>query len=181
MTARSGALQERVVYGRWSISLGDVFWSLSGREKDIEVEQRINLLRDVVIEHNNVNKIHPAMQCLRYGGLTHARGAFRPRYSRASSSTVNADEIEFFSKLSSQWWDERGEFAMLHRMNPARVGFIRDKLKETTLEEATGGGANMVSLSRRRKVMFGMSALDIGCGGGLLSEVGSQLIIWFCF
>ena len=60
---------------------------------------------------------------------------------------------------------------MLHRMNPARVGFIHDKLKETVLEEATGDGADIVSLSRQRKVMFGMNALDIGCGGGLLSEV----------
>jgi len=59
---------------------------------------------------------------------------------------------------------------MLHRMNPARVGFIRDKVKETILVEATGEEAGSVPLSRRRKALSGMSALDVGCGGGLLSE-----------
>jgi polyprenyldihydroxybenzoate methyltransferase/3-demethylubiquinol 3-O-methyltransferase len=108
------------------------------------------------------------MQCLRPGGVR----VFRSQYLKAySSSTINAEEIEFFTKLSSQWWDERGEFALLHRMNPARVGFIRDKVKETMLEEATSAGEDLVPPSRRRKVLFGMNALDIGCGGGLLSEV----------
>src|ERR1700733_12290382 len=111
------------------------------------------------------------MQCLRHSGLRLPLPVLRFQRSRKYSTTVNAEEIEFFSKLSSQWWDERGEFAMLHRMNPARVGFIRDKVEETILEEATGEEADSVPLSRRRKVLFGMNALDIGCGGGLLSEV----------
>lgn len=46
----------------------------------------------------------------------------------SGSSTVNADEIAHFSRLSSLWWDERGEFGMLHKMNPVRMQFVREKL-----------------------------------------------------
>lgn len=44
------------------------------------------------------------------------------------NTTVNVDEIAHFSKLSALWWDERGEFQMLHRMNPTRIRFVREKL-----------------------------------------------------
>lgn len=69
-------------------------------------------------------------------------------------STVNAAEIAHFSRLSAQWWDETGEFSFLHQMNPARMQFIRQKVShefETPLK--------------------GLDVLDVGCGGGLLSEV----------
>ena len=46
----------------------------------------------------------------------------------SSRSTINQDEIAHFSKLSALWWDERGEFQMLHRMNPIRTKFIREKM-----------------------------------------------------
>ena len=45
-----------------------------------------------------------------------------------AQSTINSDEIAHFSKLSALWWDEQGEFQMLHRMNPVRMKFIREKL-----------------------------------------------------
>src|SRR6266436_6782316 len=45
-------------------------------------------------------------------------------------STVNDDEISHFSRLSALWWDERGEFALLHKMNPHRIRFIREKVLE---------------------------------------------------
>ena len=48
--------------------------------------------------------------------------------SSSSGSTVNPDEIAHFSRLSAQWWDERGEFGMLHKMNPVRTQFVREKL-----------------------------------------------------
>ncbi len=48
--------------------------------------------------------------------------------AKSSFSTVNADEISHFSRLSSQWWSETGEFALLHRMNPTRVEYIRQKV-----------------------------------------------------
>lgn len=60
---------------------------------------------------------------------------------------------------------------MLHRMNPARVGFIRDKIRETLLEEASAKGESALTKDRQRKLLSGMNVLDVGCGGGLLSEV----------
>ncbi|KAL4265492.1 Ubiquinone biosynthesis O-methyltransferase, mitochondrial [Pleurotus pulmonarius] len=82
------------------------------------------------------------------------------------NSSVNASEISFFSKLSSQWWDEHGEFAFLHRMNPIRMQFIQEKLKEMTWED----GAGLEATSPRRSALDGLKVLDVGCGGGLLSE-----------
>lgn len=83
------------------------------------------------------------------------------------NSSVNASEISFFSKLSSQWWDEHGEFAFLHRMNPIRMQFIHDKVREMGWED---GAASQETLSSR-SALDGLKVLDIGCGGGLLSEV----------
>lgn len=86
-----------------------------------------------------------------------------------TASTVNADEIAHFSRLSSLWWDEHGTFGMLHRMNPARVQYIREKLIEITREEeGEQVGRNM---EQRRDVFRGLDVLDVGCGGGLLAEV----------
>ena len=79
-------------------------------------------------------------------------------------NTVDASEIELFSRLSSQWWDERGEFAMLHKMNPVRMEFIKKKLQEIQLEEGTSPFSSATPLE-------GLDVLDVGCGGGLLSEV----------
>ena len=78
----------------------------------------------------------------------------------ASTATVNPDEIAHFSRLSEHWWDERGEFSMLHKMNPIRAQFIRDRVLRVRQDE---GMPHAVGLE-------GMEALDIGCGGGLLSE-----------
>jgi hypothetical protein len=50
-------------------------------------------------------------------------------------NTVDASEIELFLRLSSQWWDKRGGFATLHKMNPVRMDFIKRKLREVQLEE----------------------------------------------
>ena len=79
-------------------------------------------------------------------------------------NTVDASEIELFSRLSSQWWNERGEFAMLHKMNPVRIDFIKQKLHEVQQEEETPTFSSATPLE-------GLDVLDIGCGGGLLSEV----------
>jgi len=88
---------------------------------------------------------------------------------KATSSTVNATEIAHFSRLSSSWWDERGELAMLHRMNPVRVRYIREKLLESIFEDQ--GEDARREMASRRQVLTGMDVLDVGCGGGLLSEV----------
>lgn len=80
-------------------------------------------------------------------------------------NSVNQDEIAHFSKLSSEWWDERGEFEFLHKMNPVRMQFIRDKLLEVAQDE------NPELKSDGADALEGLDVLDVGCGGGLLSEV----------
>jgi polyprenyldihydroxybenzoate methyltransferase / 3-demethylubiquinol 3-O-methyltransferase len=84
----------------------------------------------------------------------------------SDASTVNSSEIAHFSRLSSLWWDEQGEFKLLHRMNPVRMQFLREKLTEVALEER-GDDLN-------KDVFDGLDVLDVGCGGGLLSEASAR-------
>ncbi|KAL0575965.1 Hexaprenyldihydroxybenzoate methyltransferase, mitochondrial [Marasmius crinis-equi] len=86
------------------------------------------------------------------------------------SSTVNASEIAHFSRLSAQWWDERGEFSFLHRMNPVRMQFIREKLVETALDDSEHNID-----PDKHNILAGLDVLDVGCGGGLLSESLARL------
>jgi 2-polyprenyl-6-hydroxyphenyl methylase / 3-demethylubiquinone-9 3-methyltransferase len=74
----------------------------------------------------------------------------------APPSTIDAAEVEKFSALAAQWWDPAGPFGALHRMNPARLGFIRDRAAE---HFSTKGA----------RPLAGLAAIDIGCGGGLVS------------
>lgn len=104
--------------------------------------------------------------------------AHDPRDQQASSpppiSTVNDAEIAHFSRLSALWWDERGEFALLHKMNPHRVRFIREKVLEVQRDERPYSGlgaATTTPLLECSRVLEGMDVLDVGCGGGILSEV----------
>ncbi|XP_074510790.1 ubiquinone biosynthesis O-methyltransferase, mitochondrial [Sebastes fasciatus] len=76
----------------------------------------------------------------------------------ASQTTVDPDELRRFQSLASKWWDERGEFAALHSMNDLRVPFIRDNL------------LNVHRVRRPGKPLGGLRILDVGCGGGLLTE-----------
>lgn len=100
-----------------------------------------------------------------------ARGLFTSRicyyslHTQSLSSTINHEEIAHFSKLSSQWWDEQGEFSFLHKMNPVRMQFIADKLLEVAYDEKPD------TELERSQVLKGLDVLDVGCGGGLLSEV----------
>jgi 2-polyprenyl-6-hydroxyphenyl methylase/3-demethylubiquinone-9 3-methyltransferase len=81
-----------------------------------------------------------------------------------TTSSINPAEIAHFSRLSSQWWDEAGEFSFLHKMNPVRIRFIREKLLEVARDEQP-------ALDASTSVLKGLDVLDVGCGGGLLSEV----------
>ncbi|KAI0629141.1 ubiquinone biosynthesis O-methyltransferase [Trametes polyzona] len=83
--------------------------------------------------------------------------------SVGGQSSVNPDEIAHFSRLSQQWWDERGEFGLLHKMNPVRMQFIRNKVLEIQREEDESKANELQPLS-------GLDVLDVGCGGGLLCE-----------
>lgn len=89
---------------------------------------------------------------------------FLPLARRLSTAaSVNAHEISHFSRLSAHWWDEHGEFQYLHKMNPVRMDFLRHKL----LESARDDGAD----PDPARVLAGLNVVDVGCGGGLLSEV----------
>lgn len=79
--------------------------------------------------------------------------------AKSKQSTIDPDEISHFAKDSGRWWDENGPFAPLHRLNPVRMKFIRDAVAGHYTRE-TG------TLSPLK----GLKILDIGCGGGLVSE-----------
>jgi 2-polyprenyl-6-hydroxyphenyl methylase/3-demethylubiquinone-9 3-methyltransferase len=89
--------------------------------------------------------------------------------SNAPGSTVDANEIAKFSKLSAEWWDPSGKMAPLHKINPLRLTYIRDAA-------ARKFERNVKSLN----CLSGLRILDIGCGAGLLCEpltrLGAQVI-----
>jgi 2-polyprenyl-6-hydroxyphenyl methylase/3-demethylubiquinone-9 3-methyltransferase len=80
------------------------------------------------------------------------------------ASTVDPAEIERFSRIADEWWDPSGKFAPLHRLNPVRIGYIRDRAARHWQRYALSGTP-----------LVGLSVLDVGCGGGLLSEPMARL------
>ena len=74
------------------------------------------------------------------------------------SNTINKQEIAKFSKIASEWWDPEGKFKPLHKFNPIRIKYIKNYIIENFKLN--------VSKSPLKKI----DILDIGCGGGLLSE-----------
>jgi 2-polyprenyl-6-hydroxyphenyl methylase / 3-demethylubiquinone-9 3-methyltransferase len=84
--------------------------------------------------------------------------------THAAGSSVDVAEVERFSAMAEAWWDPNGKFAPLHRFNPVRLAFIRD---QALLRFGRDG--------RLRAPFEGLRLLDIGCGGGLLSEPMARL------
>ena len=81
-----------------------------------------------------------------------------------TTATIRPDEAAHFGKLAADWWDPKGSSAMLHRLNPVRLGFIRDAI-------------DLHWHADRRSVrpLAGKRALDVGCGAGLLCEPLARL------
>ena len=78
--------------------------------------------------------------------------------------SIDPDEVEKFSSIAQEWWDPKGKFRPLHRFNPVRLGFIRDTLV-----------AHFNLDAKARRPLEGLRLLDIGCGGGLVSEPMTRL------
>ena len=78
-------------------------------------------------------------------------------------SSVNKKEVEKFSKMATEWWDPKGKFKPLHKFNPIRIKYIKENI------------ANNFKLKNETKSLRGINILDVGCGGGLLSEPMQRL------
>ena len=98
-------------------------------------------------------------------------------------TSVNASEISHFSRLSSQWWDEKGEFGLLHKMNPVRMEFVRGKILNGREDDDGWSFAKRHDAKKDygQSWLEGMDVLDVGCGGGLLSEVSHAIGCKPCF
>jgi 2-polyprenyl-6-hydroxyphenyl methylase / 3-demethylubiquinone-9 3-methyltransferase len=80
------------------------------------------------------------------------------------TGTIDQDEVARFSRVSEQWWDAHGPMAALHKFNPVRVGYLRDRL-----------AAHFGRDPKRLDSLSGLRLLDIGCGGGILAEPLARL------
>ena len=74
------------------------------------------------------------------------------------NNTINKKEIEKFSRIAEEWWNPEGKFKPLHKFNPIRISYIKDNI------------ISSLKLANKNKPLEKVKILDIGCGGGLLSE-----------
>jgi len=74
------------------------------------------------------------------------------------TNTINKEEIEKFSRIAEEWWNPTGKFKPLHKFNPIRISYIKENI------------INSFKLKDQDKPLKNIKILDIGCGGGLLSE-----------
>ena len=84
------------------------------------------------------------------------------------NNTINKKEIEKFSRIAEEWWNPDGKFKPLHKFNPIRISYIKDNIVST------------FKIQNKKKPLEKVKILDIGCGGGLLSEpmyrLGADLV-----
>ena len=83
-------------------------------------------------------------------------------------SSINKKEVEKFSKISSEWWNPEGKFKPLHKFNPIRIRYLKENI------------INHFNLKSKTQPFKNIKILDIGCGGGLLTEpmcrLGAQVV-----
>ncbi len=79
------------------------------------------------------------------------------------NNTINKKEIEKFSKIAEEWWDPTGKFKPLHKFNPIRISYIKDNIIKS------------LKIENKKNPLEKVKILDIGCGGGLLSEPMKRL------
>ncbi|MEO1554426.1 MAG: bifunctional 2-polyprenyl-6-hydroxyphenol methylase/3-demethylubiquinol 3-O-methyltransferase UbiG, partial [Pseudomonadota bacterium] len=86
-----------------------------------------------------------------------------------SRPSIDPSEVAKFTAIAAEWWDPKGKFKPLHKFNPVRLGFIRDTIE-----------MHFDLLPEARKPFDGLRILDIGCGGGLVSEpmcrLGAEMV-----
>ncbi|MDB5670938.1 MAG: ubiG [Alphaproteobacteria bacterium] len=82
----------------------------------------------------------------------------------SQSSTIDPGQAEHFGRMAADWWDPKGSSAMLHRLNPVRLAYLRDRIDQHW-------GFDECAL----RPLAGRSAADIGCGAGLLAEPLARL------
>ena len=80
------------------------------------------------------------------------------------TTTINKEEIQKFSKLADEWWDVKGKFKPLHMFNPIRIEYITEEIKK-----------HFKINDNKTNFLNGLKILDIGCGGGLISEPMTRL------
>jgi len=89
--------------------------------------------------------------------------------TKARTTSIDAAEVERFSRHAGDWWDARGPMAALHKFNPIRLGYIRDQAAKRFARDP-----------KKLDCLKGLRMLDIGCGGGILSEplarLGAQMV-----
>ena len=79
------------------------------------------------------------------------------------TTTINKEEIDKFSKIADEWWDPEGKFKPLHIFNPLRIKYIKDSI------------IKHFKIKEKKLPLSGLKILDIGCGGGLITEPMSRL------
>ena len=78
-------------------------------------------------------------------------------------NTINKKEIEKFSRIAEEWWNPTGKFKPLHKFNPIRISYIKNNI------------INSFKIKNKKKPLAKIKILDVGCGGGLLSEPMTRL------
>ena len=110
-----------------------------------------------------IDILFSTMNILKHGVHRAARASLVNRTQFRCISTVNAEEVSHFDNLAASWWDPEGSSKLLHKMNPVRLKFIDSLLPATS------------PANKPTQRLEGYSVLDVGCGGGILTESLARL------